>query len=171
MRLSFRQKALAFILPILAIVSAVYTYEAITTEKKIMRSEIVKRAEAITRLGTKTGELPIISGNPELFKNTIAYLKDSPSTLCRLFDRDMKILADEGYPVKGSLPVLSHDTSISMFEEPDFFLFFAPVFTVRHGEAIDIFREVPESAGFVREKIGWLRIVFSKEMMRRMKRK
>jgi signal transduction histidine kinase len=168
MRLSFRQKALAFILPILAIVSAVYTYEAITTEKKIMRSEIVKRAEAITRLGTKTGELPIISGNPELFKNTIAYLKDSPEVLSvAFFDRDMKMLADEGYPVKGPLPVLSPDTPVSMFEEPDFFLFFAPVFTVRHGEAIDIFQEVPESAGFVREKIGWLRIVFSKEMMKK----
>ncbi|MDH4233412.1 MAG: hypothetical protein OEW04_15455, partial [Nitrospirota bacterium] len=101
MRLTFRQKALVFILPIFAIVSAVYTYEAITTQKKIMRTEIVKRAEAVTRLGTKTAELPIISRNPELLKNTVIYLKESPDVISvAIFDEDMKLLADDGYPIK-----------------------------------------------------------------------
>ncbi|MDH4232292.1 MAG: response regulator, partial [Nitrospirota bacterium] len=67
------------------------------------------------------------------------------------------------------LPTLPPGAPESVFEESDFFLLFAPVSTVRAKEDIDIFQEMPEG-GLVRENIGWIRIGFSKDTMKKNER-
>ncbi len=163
--MTFRKKALIFVLPILWIVSIVYTYEAIRTEKEIVRTEIIKRAEAITALATKTGELPILSANSELLKGAVASLREnSEVSSVTLYDKGMALLAGDGPPVAGTLPVLSPRSPMSMFDEGNMFVFYAPVFTVRAGEDVDIFQDSKESRE-VRENIGWVKLGFSKTAM------
>jgi len=166
MKLTFRKKALMIILPILVIVSAVYTLDSIMVEKDIMRKEIIKRAEAITTLATKTGELPILSGNPELLKGTAKFLRTNTEVVSVAFyDNKMNQLINDGLPISGAVPILSKASPISMFDTPDFFVFFAPVFTVRASDDIDIFQEASQ-AKQVREGIGWVRLGFSKSAMK-----
>ncbi len=164
MKLTFRKKALLFILPILAAVSAVYTYEAIRTEKEIVRTEIIKRAEAITALATRTGELPILSGNPELLKGAVSTLREnSEVSSVAFYDDKMHMLGRDDSAISDRVPILSADSPISMFEEGNMFVFYAPIFTVRESE-VDIFHEGQQS-GKIRENIGWVRLGFSKDPM------
>ena len=166
MKLTFRKKALMIIFPILGIVSAVYTLDSIMVEKAIMRKEIIKRAEAITTLATKTGELPILSGNPELLKGTAKFLRNNTEVVSVAFyDNKMNQLINDGPPVSGPAPVLSKASPISMFDTPDFFVFFAPVYTVRASDDIDIFQEAAQ-AKQIKEGIGWVRLGFSKSAMK-----
>lgn len=165
LRLTFRKKALLLILPILGIVSAGYTFDAIRTEKEIMRTEIIKRAEAITALATRTGELPLLSGNPELLRNTVFSLRANAEVAAvTFFDSRMNLLIHEGSPIAGRLPVLSPTAPMSMAEDRNLFVFYAPVFTVRAREDIDIFNEAP-AARHDKENIGWIRLGFSKVAM------
>ncbi len=165
MRLTFRSKALLFVLPILCIVSIVYTYEAIRTEKAIVRTEIIKRAEAITALATRTGELPILSGNPELLKGAVASLRaNSEVSSVGFYDNRMKLLAADGFPVPSQPPIISTESPISMFDEGSMFVFYAPVFTLKAGDDIDIFQE-GDKRKEVKENIGWVRLGFSKSAM------
>jgi len=158
-------------LPILGIVSAVYTYDSINTEKEIVRTEIIKRAEAITTLATRTGELPVLSGNPELLKGVVSSLRaNSEVASVAFFDNRMNSLIQEGAPIPGRLPSLSPANSIAMFDYMDLFVFFAPVFTVRAGDDIDILQGTAHSRE-VRENIGWVRLGFSKAAMNETARK
>jgi PAS domain S-box-containing protein len=165
MRLSFRKKALLLILPILGIVSAVFTFDAIRTEKEIVRTEIIKRAEAITTLATRTGELPLLSGNPELLRNTMLSLRASSEVAAvTFFDSGMNIVIHDGAPITGRMPVLSASAPMAMAEDRNLFIFYAPVFTVRAREDIDIFEGATASRRD-RETIGWIRLGFSKAAM------
>ncbi|MGC2063552.1 MAG: ATP-binding protein [Thermodesulfovibrionales bacterium] len=165
MRLTFRKKALLLILPILGIVSTVYTFDAIRTEKEIVRTEIIKRAEAITALATRTGELPLLSGNPELMRNTISSLRaNSEVAAVTFFDNRMNMLIHDGPPITVRLPALSPSAPMSMAEDKTLFVFYSPVFTVRAREEIDIF-DGGTSSRHDKENIGWIRLGFSKGAM------
>ena len=56
---SFRRKALWVAIPGLIITSVVYTFDAVRTEKAIMKGEITKRAEVVAHLASRIGELPL----------------------------------------------------------------------------------------------------------------
>ena len=75
---SFRRKALWVAIPGLIITSVVYTFDAVRTEKAIMKGEITKRAEVVAHLASRIGELPLLSGNPELMRDAILTLKSVP---------------------------------------------------------------------------------------------
>jgi signal transduction histidine kinase/CheY-like chemotaxis protein len=167
---SFRLKALFFMIPALVVVSLVYTIEAIRTEKEIVRSEIIKRAETVTTLATKTGELPILSGNPELMRGTVSFLRNnSEVSSVAFYDVDRTLLIHGGEPVSKPLPLLSPDTPIYMTEDKNTFIFYAPVQTVRVQEDFDILQESPDIKK-VRETIGWIRLGFSKSSMKKNER-
>lgn len=165
MRLTFRKKALLLMIPILIFVSMVYTYEAIKTEKDISRKEIIKRSEVVTTLASKTVELPILSGNAELLMKTASFIKNSPDVaFVSFYDKKENLLIHEGSPFSGRLPLLSSNSPLSFFEDSNFFIFYAPVFTVRASEDIGIFQE--ETAKQTTENIGWVRVGFSKSTMK-----
>ncbi len=165
MRLTFRKKALLLILPILGIVSAVYTYDAIKTEKEIVRSEIIKRAEAITALATRTGELPILSGSTELLNGAVSTLRANAEVASvAFFDSSMNLLIHDGAPISGKAPVPPPGSSASMVDDGQLFVFYAPIFTVRSAADIDILHEGNQPRQ-VREKIGAVRLGFSKTAM------
>jgi signal transduction histidine kinase/DNA-binding NarL/FixJ family response regulator len=168
---SFKMKALFFMIPVLVVMSLVYTYESIRSEKEIIRNEIIKRAETITTLATKTGELPILSANPELLKGTVSFLRaNAEVSSVTFYDAGRSMLIHGGQPVTKPLPKLSPDLPISMSEDNDSFVFYAPVYTVRTREDFDIFQE-SANVRKVRETIGWIRLGFSKSSMRANERK
>ncbi|MBI5211932.1 MAG: response regulator [Nitrospirae bacterium] len=170
MRLTFRKKALLFIIPILIIVSVVYTYESIRMEKHIMRTEIIKRSEVITAFAGKTGELPILSGNPELLKRAISYLKTASDIVSVAFyDSRMEVLMKEGLLVSHKSLKISPDAPVTFFETDDRFDFYTPVFTVKSVEDIGIFQE--DSGRHIKEHIGWVGIGFSKSTMKETERR
>lgn len=168
---SFKMKALVFVIPVLVVMSLVYTYESIRTEKEIIRNEIIKRAETITTLATKTGELPILSANPELLKGTVSFLRaNAEVSSVTFYDAGKSVLIHGGQPVTKPLPELFPGLPISMSEEKDSFVFYAPVYTVRTQEDFDILQETA-NVRKVRETIGWIRLGFSKSSMRENERK
>ncbi|HEX9078541.1 MAG TPA: ATP-binding protein [Desulfuromonadaceae bacterium] len=166
MKTTVKMKALLFMIPLLVLMSLIFTYASIRSEKRIIRNEIIKRAETITTLATKTGELPILSGNPELLKSTAAFLMaNSEVSSVTFYDSGMMLLVHSGTRTARHLPATPPDAPISMSEDDDAFVFYAPVYTVRTQEDFDIFQEAG-AARTVKDRIGWIRLDFSKSSMR-----
>lgn len=166
MRMTFKMKALFFMIPILIVMSLVHSYVSIKNEKALVRREIVKRAETITTLATRTGELPILSENLDLLKGTVAFLKaNSDVSSVTFYDSSQRELIHDGPPISRRIPPLAPGRALFMSEDADDFVYFAPVFTVRTLEDFDIFQD-PEQVKKLRENIGWIRLGFSKQSMR-----
>ncbi|MBJ6725012.1 ATP-binding protein [Geomesophilobacter sediminis] len=165
MRITFKMKALFVMIPVLIVVSVVHTLVTIKTEKEMIRREILKRAATMTTLATKTGELPILSGNAELLQRTVAFLKATDDVASVTFyDSARRQLIHDGPPLRGAIPPLTADKPISMAEDAREFVYYAPVFIERVQEDIDIFQD-PDKVRKVRENIGWIRLGFSKKTM------
>lgn len=164
--MTFRVKALLFMIPLLLMMSFVHTWESIRVGKGVIHSEIIKRAGAITTLATKTGELPILSGNPELLKSTASFLKSNTEVASVTFyDNRMTPLIHDGQPLTGHLTAPPSTSTLSMSEEPDAFVFYAPVFTEKAQDDFDIISGM-DSGRRTKEIIGWVRIGFSKSSLR-----
>jgi signal transduction histidine kinase len=160
--MTFRVKALLFMIPLLLLMSFVHTWESIRAGKEVIRSEIIKRAGAITTLATKTGELPILSGNPELLKSTAAFLKSNTEVAAVTFyDNRMTPLIHDGQPLAVHLTTPPTTSALSMSEERDAFVFYAPVFTEMAQDDFDIIGDM-DSGHRAKDTIGWIRIGFSK---------
>ena len=160
--MTFRIKALLFMIPLLLLMSFVHTWESIRVGKGVIRSEIIKRAEAITTLATKTGELPILSGNPELLKSTAAFLKSNTEVASVTFyDKSMTPLIHDGTPLARHLTIPPTTSALSMSEEQDSFVFYAPVYTEKRQDDFNIISGM-DTGNKVTETIGWIRIGFSK---------
>ena len=165
MKMTVKMKALLFTSAVIVSISLIYTYESIRTEKGIIRSEIVKRAEAITSMATKNGELPLLSGSPRLLKDITSFLKAMEDVASVTFyDRGMKELIHEGVAISGTVPQLTPNVPVVISEREDSFIFYAPIFAERLGEDTDILHETDSDRTF-REHIGWVRLVFSKASM------
>ena len=166
MRITFKAKALLVMIPVLTSMSLVHTWVLINSEKEMVRSQIIKRAETMTILATKTGELPILSGNSELLKGTVAFLKgNSEVSSVTFYDAARKLLIHSGPAIPAAPPLLDPDRAILMSEEANDFVYYAPVFTVRTQNDFDIFQE-SDQVKKIRENIGWIRLGFSKQPMR-----
>lgn len=153
-------------IPLLLLMSFVHTWESIRVGKGVIRSEIIKRAGAITTLATKTGELPILSGNPELLKSTASFLKSNTEVASVTFyDNRMAPLIHDGQPLTGHPMAPPSTSSLSMSEEPNAFVFYAPVFTEKAQDDFDIISGM-DSGHRLKGIIGWVRIGFSKSSLR-----
>lgn len=165
MRATFKAKALLFVISILVVVSVIYTYQSIRSEKELIRKEIIKRAEAITTLATKAGELPIFSGNTELMKGAVSFLMANVEvSSVAFYDAGRKLLVQDGQPVPALAPELPPLKPISMREQGDAFVFFAPVTIAKSAEGVDYILN-GENARQIKENIGWVRLGFSKSPM------
>jgi signal transduction histidine kinase len=163
--ISFRIKMLLFMIPLLLSMSLIHTWESIRAGKSVIRKEIIKRAEAITTLATKTGELPILSGNSELLKSTAAILKSNAEvSSVTFYDSRMLLLIHDGQPLTSHLTAPPKTSALSMVEEQDAFVFFAPVFTEKSQNDFDIISGT-DSGQKVKDTIGWIRIGFSKSLL------
>lgn len=163
--MTFRIKALLFMIPLLLLMSSVHTWESIRVGKGVIRSEIIKRAGAITTLATKTGELPILSGNPEVLKSTAAFLKSNTEVAAVTFyDNNMTPLIHDGPPLGGHLTTPPTASTLSMSEDRDAFVFYAPVFTEKAQDDFDIISGM-DSGRRAKDTIGWIRIGFSKDSL------
>ena len=161
-KMTFRIKALIFMIPLLLLMSFVHTWESIRVGKEVIRSEIIKRAEAITTLATKSGELPILSGNPELLKSTAAFLKSNAEVSeVTFYDNKMIMMIHDGKPLARHLTLPPITSKLSMTEERNAFVFYAPVFTEKSQDDLDILGGT-DNGKKVKETIGWIRIGFSK---------
>jgi len=166
MKMTVKIKTLFFLISVIVVVSFVYTYESTRTEKRIIRKEIIKRAEAITSMATKHGELPILSGSPRLLRDVVTFLKTmSDIASVTFYDSGMKVLIHDGPSRSEPAPPLSMKVPVTISEESDSFVFYAPIFAVRMPADADILHET-DSTKTVREHIGWVRLVFSKSSMR-----
>lgn len=161
---SFRRKALWVAIPGLIITSVVYTFDAVRTEKAIMKGEITKRAEVVAHLASRIGELPLLSGNPELMKDAILTLKSVPEvSFVAFYNNKMDLLMKDGTDI-GKQRLTSGGSTIKIFEDNDYFDLYAPVFSVKAKEDIDIFQDGAERTD-IRDNAGWVRIGFSKSSM------
>ncbi len=167
-QLSFRGKAVLFLVPTIVVISLVYTLEAIHTERIILRNEIIQRGETVSILAARNAELSILSENIEQLKHsadTLMEIKDVAFvTFCK---KNFEPLIHEGkyhatVPSVGTPP----DMAVTFSEQSDFFEFQVPVFAVRAKEEMDLFQDKPPAAP-MKEHIGWAFIGLSKDVMRK----
>ncbi len=164
---TIRMKILVVAVSGLVLASIVYTLEAVRSEHAIMKQEIDKKVEVVIKLATNLGELPLISRNPEVMKKTLASLKSvADVSYAAFYDFDMNLLEKTG---DAPAPVCDHPRSLelSFVDGKDYIDLCAPVFTVKAGEDIDMFRE--DNARETREQVGWIRIGFSKASLKEAK--
>ncbi|RJR19249.1 MAG: HAMP domain-containing protein [Nitrospiraceae bacterium] len=157
---TIRIKLLVVAVAGLVLASIIYTIDSVRSEQAIMRKEIDKKVEVVTRLATNLGELPLLSRNPELMQRTLASLKNvADVSYAAFYDFDMNLLEQTG---DTPLPVCDHPRKpdMSFVEGPHYIDLCAPVFSIRAGEDIGIFRD--DAAMDTRDQVGWIRIGFSK---------
>ncbi|MBI5665341.1 MAG: GAF domain-containing protein [Nitrospirae bacterium] len=162
---TMRQKILLVAVSGVVLASIVYTLESLRSEHEIMNQEINKKVEVVIKLATNLGELPLLSKNPEVMKKTLASLMNvADVSYAAFYDYDMDLLEKTGDTPR---PVCDHPRSLetSFMDGEDHIDLCAPVFTVRAGEDIDMFRE--DDTKEKREQVGWIRIGFSKASLKK----
>jgi signal transduction histidine kinase len=166
--LTFRGQAVLFLFPMLVIISLVYTVESITTERRILKTEIIKKGEAIAVIAGRSAELPLLSENVEQLKLSARQLMEIKDIAYVSFlNRQSRVLLHEGVPRRfNEVLSLNPDRSISFSEQADVFEFIVPVVTVKAAEELFLL-DGSGSSPPVREQIGWVRIGLSKEVMGR----
>ena len=68
--LTFRGQAVLFLIPIIVLMSVVYTIESVSTERKILRNELIEKGKTIATIAARNAELPILSENLEQLRNS-----------------------------------------------------------------------------------------------------
>jgi PAS domain S-box-containing protein len=158
---TLKRKAICVALPGLILASVVYTYDALKTEKAIMREDIIKRAEVLAHLASRIGELPLLSRNPELIRGAISSLKSVPEvSFVAFYDSKMDLLMEDGF-LHSCARMLPADRHLVVFEDRDYFDVYASVYTEKEREDIDLYHETGPSEK-IKENEGWVRIGFSK---------
>ncbi|MBW2467456.1 MAG: response regulator [Deltaproteobacteria bacterium] len=141
-------------------------------ERRLLRDEIIKRGEVLTTIAAKNAELPLLSDNAELVENaafSISEIKNVP--FVTFYDSQFEPIVHQG--MKAIIPPPPHLKSATDFfvrEQPGYFEFFAPVFSIRAGGDIDMFEESSPDR-LQKEHIGWVRVGLSKEVMNKTVRK
>lgn len=164
--LTFRGQAVLFLFPLIIIISMVYTIESISTERKILRNEIIKKGETIATIAARNAELSLLSENVEQLKISAKPLMEIKDVAFVSFlNKRSEILLHVGLqtPLNASLTVDSN-TETNFSEHDNYFEFVVPVVTVTATEGLFLLEEAG-SAPPVREQIGWVRIGLSKEVM------
>lgn len=169
--LTFKWQAVLFLLPMIIIISTVYTLESISTERKILRDQIIKYGQTITAIAARNAELSLLSQNREQLKSSaraLAEIKDV--SYVSFIDKNTEILFHEGkkHPLTTTLPSVA-DPAITFSEHDDDFEFIAQVVTIKSPEEFFLLDE-SASAPPVREQIGWVRLGLTKEIMSRAER-
>jgi len=171
--LTFRGQAMLFLVPTIIIMSMVYTIESISTERRILRSEIVKKGETIAAIAARNAEIPVLSENIELLKSTSLALMDIKDVAyVSFFNNRLESMFHEGKTLPSpSAPVFEtvHEPVVRSAEYREVFEFVAPVFTLKAQEELFLFEEKGAPPP-VREQIGWVRLGLSKDVMARTER-
>ena len=169
--MTFRGQAMLFLVPAVVIMSLVYTIVSISTERKILKDEIIKKGETIVTIAAKNAELPVLSENLEHLKNSALSVKEIKDVAFVSFlNKQFKPLLHEGKHYSlGPARNVADDMSLRFTEHDDLFEFVAPVVTVRAQEEL-FFLEELNAPPPVKEHIGWVRIGLSKEVMARSER-
>jgi signal transduction histidine kinase/ActR/RegA family two-component response regulator len=167
MPLTFRAQAVLFLVPMIVAISAVYTLESISTERRILRNEIIDKGKTIAGIAARNAELPLLSENPEQLKASARPLMEIRDVAFVTFlDRRFGVLLHEGVPQPGRAKSdVRPGEAVSFSERDDVFEFIVPIDTVKAAEGLFLLEGIP-SAKPVRERIGWVRIGISKEVMR-----
>lgn len=170
--LTFRGRAVLFLFPLIVIISMVYTFESISTERRILKNEIIKKGEAIAAIAARNAELSLLSENIEQLKISAQPLMEIKDVAFVSFlNKHSEVLLHEGtkYPLTASLTA-GTDRSINFSEHDDVFEFTVPVITVKAAEGFFLLEGTGVDST-VREQIGWVRIGLSKEVMSRSERR
>jgi len=164
--LTFKWQAMLFLLPMIVIISAVYTLETISAERRILRTEIIKKGETIATIAARNAELPLLSENREQLENSARSLMEIKDVAFVSFlNNSSEILQHEGKkaPLTTALKACA-DGAVTFSEHEDAFEFIVPVVSVKAAEEFFLL-EGAASAPPVREQIGWVRVGLSKAIM------
>ena len=166
MKLSFKTKALLFFCPVIVLLSLTYTVTAVRVERQLLRDEINKRGEVLIAVAAKNAELPLLSGNAELMRNEASSISEIKNvTFVTFYDSHFEPIVHQGMSILILPPAgLTSATDFYVREQGGYFEFYAPVFSLRSGEGLDMFEE-SGAESLQKEHIGWVRVGLSKDVM------
>ena len=166
--LTFRGQAVLFLIPMIVIISTVYTIESIYTQRKILRNEIIKKGETIATIAAGSAELSLLSENLEQLKSSaLPVMEIKDVAFVSFLNKRSEVLLHEGrqHPLAAVLSTTPELTA-NFYEHDDVFEFIVPVVSVKAQEGLFLI-EGAGSAPPISELIGWVRIGLSKEVMSR----
>lgn len=169
--LTFRGQALLFMFPMIIIISLVYTIESISTERNILKSEIIKKGETVAAIVARNAELPLLSENLEQLKSSArSAMEIKDIAFVTFLNNRFEPLLHEGRVNQITKPQQSPSGSeISFSEHENVFEFLVPVVTVKAADTLFLL-DATGPGPTVREQIGWVCIGLSKEVMARSER-
>jgi signal transduction histidine kinase/DNA-binding NarL/FixJ family response regulator len=172
MPLTFRWRSVLFLLPLIVVISMVYTLESVSTERKTLRTEIIKKGETLASIAARNAELSLLSENLDQLQSSARPLMEIRDVaFVTYLDKRSGTLLHEGKPYPLASPLKpSADESITFREHRDVFEFIVPVVTVKAAEGLFLL-EGENAPPPVRERIGWVRIGLSKEVMENTERR
>ncbi len=170
MPLTFRGQAVLFLVPVVVMISLVYTLESVSTERRILQTEIINKGETIASISARNAEIAVLSENPEQLQQaarSIMEIKDV--TFVTFFNKQFDTLLHEGKPRPLDNRLKTTDgTAVQFLKHDDLYEFIAPVVSVRASE--ELFLLEAQDAPQLREHVGWVRIGLSREVMVRSER-
>jgi signal transduction histidine kinase/DNA-binding NarL/FixJ family response regulator len=152
-------------------ISMTYTFESISTERKILRNEILKNGETITQIAAKNAELSLLSENIEqLTSSARPLMAINGVTFVTFLNMRSDILHHEGTNhTPKTFPASGPDGGVRNIEHSGYFEFIVPVTTVKDPEGFFLL-DGSGSQQAAKEQIGWVCIGLSKEVMNRSER-
>lgn len=165
--LTIRWKALLLLVPTLIAASLAFTFEAIRTERELLRSEMWKQGETLANLASRNAELAILSENREQMTRWAQSLTELKGVdFAGLYNsKGEMLLMDGDRKFRESRMPTPELQEVSFTEEREHFSFTAPVFSIKTQMDFAFF-EGADTQTPHREHIGWVRIGLSKAVMR-----
>ncbi len=163
---TFRGQAVLFLVPVIVIISTVYTIESVSTEREILRNEIIKKGETIAAIAARHAEIAVLSENlAQLERSAQSVLEIKDVAFVTFLNKRFQVLLHQGkpYPPGAALDATA-GKGISFAEYGDVFEFIVPVVTVRAREGLFLY-EGTDQPPSVKEQVGWVRVGLSKEVM------
>ncbi len=164
--LTFRGQAMLFLIPVIVVISLVYTLVSISTGKQILRNEIIKKGETIATLAARNAEIPLLSENREQLKTSASSVMEIKDVAyVSFYNKHKDQLLHEGRSQAAELTLpRDSETTISFSEHGTVFEFIAPVYTLQSQEGLFLL-EGSGSPPPSKVHIGWVRLALSKDVM------
>lgn len=163
---NIRGQAVLLLIPTIIIISLVYTFESISTERRILKDEIIKKGEAVAAIAARSAELPVLSENTEqLIRSARTLMEIKDVVFVTFYNKRFKLLLHQGIKHTMETPSDAKPVDgIHFADRGELFEFTAPVFAVRTKEEL-FFLSEKESSAPIKEHIGWVRVGLSKQVM------
>jgi PAS domain S-box-containing protein len=164
--LTFKGTAVLFLIPVIVIMTLVYTVDNVDIQRTMLKNELIKKGDMIASIAARSAELSVLSENVEQMNKSAMLLLDIRDvSFVTYYDNNFRELIRVGDQGRDELPASVPASDGTVYADLDsMYVFTAPVYTITARREIDLFH-AGSSEPNARRQIGWVRIGLSKAVM------